>query len=382
MPGWGGATLVHYLSFLPDWVASLLIVAGAVAAAWLLHWAAMAVANHILGRRSEFWRNLLVRVRRPTRLALVLILVGRAAAIAPMTANQTALLQQTTLIGFILLMGWIVFLALDVGSALYMRRFKLDAEDNLVARKHVTQVRILRRAAATLVVLVTAGLALMTISSVREWGVSLLAAGGAAGIIVGLSLQPLLTNLIAGVQIAMTQPFRIDDAVIVEGEFGRIEEITSTYVVVRLWDWRRLIVPLTYFISQPFQNWTREQASLIGTSMFYVSYAAPIEAMRAQLEEICKASSLWDGQVVNLAVTDTRDRTMEVRCIASARNAATTFDLRCEIREKMVTWLQDAHPGTLLYDRNLTEWVAQKEGRPTPATVLAEALVESRQAAE
>lgn len=367
-------TIDRLRAVMPDWAISLALFAAAIALAVLLHGLVMALARRLLARKSEFWRNLLQRVRRPVRLALVLFFVGRAAEIAPMDAVQTAFVQQTTLILFIVLMGWAVFVALDVASALYMRRFKLDVEDNLIARKHVTQLRILRRAVGTLIVLITAGLALMTIASVREWGVSLLAAGGAAGIIVGLSLQPLLTNLIAGVQIAMTQPFRIDDAVIVENEWGWIEEINATYVVVRLWDWRRLVVPLTYFIQNPFQNWTRETAALIGTAFIHVSHAAPVDEMRAKLEEICRGSKLWDGRVVNLAVTDLTPKTMEVRCLASARNAPLTFDLRCEIREKMVAWLQVAHPGALLYDRNLTEWVAQKEGRASPAAMLAEAL--------
>jgi small-conductance mechanosensitive channel len=218
-------------------------------------------------------------------------------------------------------------------------------------------------------VIVTVGLALMTISSVREWGVSLLAAGGAASIIVGLSLQPLLTNLIAGIQIAVTQPIRIDDAVVVEGEWGLVEDISATYVVVKLWDWRRLIVPLSYFINRPFENWTRQTGALIGSAIFQVAHTAPVTAMRAKLEEICRDSLLWDGQIAKLAVTDITAKTMEVRCLASGRNASATFDLRCEIREKMMAWLQTQHPEALLYDRNLTEWVAQKEGRPMPATV-------------
>lgn len=364
--------LVERLSFLPDWIISAGLLVAAFAIALVLHWIIMSIARWALAGRSEFWRNLLNRIRRPVRLALILVVAGRLADIAPVNAASKALIQQATLVGFIILLGWSIFIALDVASALYMKRFRIDVEDNLLARKHVTQLRILRRAVGTLIVLITGGLALMTIGSVREWGVSLLAAGGAASIIVGLSLQPLLTNLIAGVQIAMTQPIRIDDAVIVENEWGWIEEINATYVVVRLWDWRRLVVPLTYFISTPFQNWTRESASLIGTAMFYVAHNAPVDAMRAKLEEICKASKLWDQRVVNLAVTDITAKTMEVRCLASARNAPTTFDLRCEIREKMMAWLRTEHPEALLYDRNLTEWVAQKEGRLTPASVMAD----------
>jgi small-conductance mechanosensitive channel len=161
-----------------------------------------------------------------------------------------------------------------------------------------------------------------------------------------------LSNLIAGVQLAMTQPIRLEDAVIVENEWGNIEEINSTYVVVRLWDWRRMILPLTYFIEKPFQNWTRDSSALIGTAMIYVDYRAPVAAMREKLEDIVKHSKLWDGRVVNLAVTDAKERTIEVRCLASARSAGQVFDLRCEIREKMIDFLQREHPEALPRHRN------------------------------
>jgi small-conductance mechanosensitive channel len=235
-----------------------------------------------------------------------------------------------------------------------MHRYRTDVEDNLLARKHLTQVRILRQAATVLVALITAGFALTTIDAVRQWGVSLLAAGGAAGIVVGLALQPLLTNLIAGIQIAITQPIRLDDAVIVEGEWGWIEEISVAFVVVRLWDWRRMVLPLSYFIQHPFQNWTRESSALIGTVMLYVDFATPVQVLRDKLEAIARASKLWDGKVVNLAVTDLRERTMEVRCLASARNASQTFDLRCEVREKMLAFLAAEHPDSLPRQRLVT----------------------------
>lgn len=342
-PGW--------IADLPPWLASLLLMAAGVAVALALHAVGVALARRLLKTRDAFWRSLVMRTRRPSRLALIALGLAIAASVAPLSAGQAALFRQGMLIAIILLLGWMTLTALDIAAALYMRGFKIDVEDNLVARKHITQVRILRRAAATVVVILTVGLALMTIGSVRQWGVSLLAAGGAAGIILGLALQPLLTNLIAGIQIAMTQPIRIDDAVIVENEWGWIEEINATYVVVRLWDWRRMVLPLTYFIQTPFQNWTRESASLIGTAMIYVDYAAPVEVMRAKLEEILKETPLWDGKVVNLQVTDLKERTMEVRCLASARNAGQTFDLRCHVREQMIAFLKAEHPQALPRDR-------------------------------
>jgi small-conductance mechanosensitive channel len=171
-----------------------------------------------------------------------------------------------------------------------------------------------------------------------------LASAGAAGLIVGFALQPLLKNIMAGIQLAVTQPIRIDDALLVEGEWGNVEEITATYVVVRIWDWRRLILPLSYFIEKPFQNWTREGSALIGTVMLYADYAAPVSLLRNKLEEIVKATPLWDGRVVNLQVTDFRERTMEIRMLVSASNAGKAFDLRCLVREKMIEFLQQEHP--------------------------------------
>lgn len=340
-----------WIARLPPWLTTLLLMAAGVAVALAVHGVAVQIARHLLKSRDDFWRSLVMRTRRPSRLALVCIGLAIAASAAPLSAGQAALFRSGMLIAVILLLGWMTLTALDIAAALYMRGFKLDVEDNLIARKHVTQVRILRRAVATVIVILTIGLALMTIGSVRQWGVSLLAAGGAAGIILGLALQPLLTNLIAGVQIAVTQPIRIDDAVIVENEWGWIEEINATYVVVRLWDWRRMVLPLTYFIQTPFQNWTRESASLIGTAMIYVDYAAPVQAMRDRLETILKATPLWDGKVVSLQVTDLKERTMEVRCLASARNAPQTFDLRCLVREQMIAFLKAEHPQALPRER-------------------------------
>ena len=205
--------------------------------------------------------------------------------------------------------------------------------------------------AALLIALITLALALLTIPDVRQWGLSLLASAGVVGIVAGLALQPFLTNLIAGVQIATAQPIRIDDAVIVEGEWGNVEEITSTYVVVRLWDWRRMILPLTYFITTPFQNWTRDNARLIGSAFFYVDYAARVERLREAFETIVKASPHWDGDVLALQVTDITERTLQVRTLMSARNAGAAFDLRCEVREKLMAFMRDECPEALPRDR-------------------------------
>ena len=214
-----------------------------------------------------------------------------------------------------------------------------------------------------LLAIITLGAALMTFPAVRQYGVSLFASAGVAGIVAGLAARPVLSNLIAGVQLAMTQPIRLDDAVIVENECGTIEEITSTYVVVRLWDWRRMIVPLTYFIEKPFQNWTRESSALIGTVMIYLDYRAPVDLIRAKLNEIVKQSNKWDGNVAALQVTDFKEGSMELRCLMSARSAGTAFDLRCEVREKLIDFLQSEHPEALPHSRQISVRETEIEAR-------------------
>jgi small-conductance mechanosensitive channel len=208
-------------------------------------------------------------------------------------------------------------------------------------------MRVLKRTVEVMIILITAGFALMSFDSVRQYGVSLFASAGVAGLAVGLAAKPLLGNLIAGVQIALTQPIRIDDAVVVEGEWGWIEEFTSTYVVIRLWDWRRLVVPLGYFLENPFQNWTRTTSSIIGSAFFHLDHRTPVAALRNKLEKIVKASKNWDGQVVSLQVTDTTERTIEVRTLMSAHNSSKAFDLRCEVREQMLEFLQTEYPQAL-----------------------------------
>ena len=210
---------------------------------------------------------------------------------------------------------------MHIAADLYLRRFRLDIDDNLLARKHNTQVRVLSRTIDVLLVMITLGAALMTFPAVRQYGISLFASAGVAGIVAGLAARPVLSNLMAGVQIAMTQPIRLYDAVIVENEYGTIEEITSTYVVVKLWDLRRMVVPLTYFIEKPFQNWTREDSALIGNVMIYVDYRAPVDVIRAKVQRDREAVE-HDGTARSptLQVTDFKEGTMELRCLMSARS--------------------------------------------------------------
>jgi small-conductance mechanosensitive channel len=188
---------------------------------------------------------------------------------------------------------------------------------------------------------------LMVFESARRFGASILASAGIAGVILGFAAQRSLASLLAGFQIALTQPIRVDDVAIVEGEFGRIEEITLTYVVVRLWDLRRLVVPISYFIEQPFQNWTRASADLLGAVFLHVDYSVPVDSLRTELTRILKESEHWDGKVNTLQVTDAKEHTLVIRAVASAADASLAWSLRCEVREKLVSYLQREHPHSL-----------------------------------
>ncbi|QKP78768.1 mechanosensitive ion channel family protein [Methyloligella sp. GL2] len=332
------------MSWWPDWATSLCLLSAAILFGLWLHAFCFPFIEQLVSGQDLFRRSLVARTRAPSRLAVVLLFIGLAASVAPFTWQEADAVWKVIIAGLVVLFGWFVLTALHIWMVLYLRRFSLDAEDNLLARKYITQFRILERVAKIVIVLLTVAAALMTFDGVRQYGVSLLASAGAASLVVGLAFQPMLRNLIAGLQLAVTQPIRIDDALLVEGEWGNVEEITSSYVVVRLWDWRRMVVPLSYFIEQPFQNWTREEAALIGTVFLYTDFTVPVDAVRAKLEEVARSSPIWDGKVVNLQVTDFKEQTMELRMLVSAKDAPKTFDLRCEVREKMIAWLQEKYP--------------------------------------
>jgi small-conductance mechanosensitive channel len=354
-------TVPAALSFIPTWMLGISMIAATLAVTLAFHEFVVRSLRKGLAHRGDFARSLVVRTRAPSRFALLVGALSWSLKVAPVSAGLERTLQHVLAIAIIVLTGWAVLTAVDIGTALYMRRFKLDETNNLQARKLITQTRLLRRALNAVVVLVTLALALMTIPGVKQIGVSLLAAGGAAGIIVGLALQPVLSNLMAGVQIAFTQPIRIDDAVVVQKEFGHVEEISSTYVVIRLPDQRRMIVPLKYFLDQPFENWTRESSELIGDFNMLVDQRVPIDRLRAHIEQVVKDTPLWDGRLVKVLVNDIKERSLEVRCRVSAASSADAGELRSLIREKTLAWLQSEFPASL--PRNGVEFSAEESQR-------------------
>ena len=335
------------LGDLPAFVLPLVVVALTVLAGLAAHGIAFRLLTRVLSTSTGVAGSLVRKARRPLRLGFVLLSLVIVLPWVDLPRGWQSSLQHAALVLLIVLVGWTAILLVNHFAERSMRRYRLDTDDNLAARKYVTQVRVLRRTAVIVLVIVTTGAVLLTFDSVQRYGVSLFASAGAAGLILGFAARPVLANLIAGIQIAITQPIRIDDVVIVEGEWGWIEEIFATYVVVRIWDWRRMVVPLSYFIEKPFQNWTRESASIIGAVFWYMDYTVPVTEVRAKLEEIVKASPHWDGQVVNLQVTDTDKDTIHLRGLMSARTSPQAWDLRCEVREKLIDWLQTEHPGAL-----------------------------------
>ena len=249
-----------------------------------------------------------------------------------------------TIIGTV---AYLLYQCVEAVEALLLQRYRIDVADNLEARTVYTQVTVLKKVATVVIGIFTLASMLMVFEAVRQFGTSILASAGIAGIIIGFAAQRSIATLLAGLQIAITQPIRLDDVVIVENEWGKIEDITLTYVTVRIWDQRRLIVPITYFIEQPFQNWTRTSAEILGTVFFHVDYRVPLDAIRAEFERILRVSPYWDGKVQVVQVTEAREHTLEIRALASAADASLAWDLRCEVREKLVEFLQREHPGSL-----------------------------------
>jgi small-conductance mechanosensitive channel len=333
--------------WIPDWLLAALLLAAPATAALLVHRTAVRQARRLVSPSREFLQSLITALDGLIRVALVIVAVAMVLPVTPLPQEARRAVAHGLVVAFVLLLGWSATAAIGLASDFYLRRSNLARGYDELARKHVTQVRVLRRVTVTTVIIVTVAAALMTFDSVRQYGVSLIASAGAAGIVVGLAARPLLTNLFAGIQIAISQPIRIDDAVMVEGEYGIVEEITGTYVVVKLWDWRRMVVPLSYFLEKPFQNWTRQSTELIGTVLLWVDYGVPVSKVRAHLEEVVRGNRLWNGKVVNLQVVDAGERAVQLRALVSARGSDDVWDLRCEVREKLIAFLQAEYPAVL-----------------------------------
>ncbi len=288
------------------------------------------------------------RMYRPGSLML-LVLLGKMLVHAGLPLPHWLLnpVNHATTILMIGAGGWMVIGVLSAVKTKILRRHDMATADNLRARKIHTQFDVIYRIISFVVIVVTLAMMLLTFEQVAAIGQGLLASAGVAGIILGLAAQKTLGNVFAGIQIALTQPIRLEDAVVVEGEWGWIEEITLTYVVVRIWDLRRLVLPISYFTEKPFQNWTRKEAEIIGSVTIYTDYTVPVDAMRAQLDAVLEQTPLWNKRVKVLQVIDTTEHALVLRALMTGRDSPTTWDLRCFVREKLVEWLRREYPEAL-----------------------------------
>lgn len=273
----------------------------------------------------------------------------------PPPASLNIVQERLFIVLAIVLFTWIIIELSNVLRYIFLEKYTFDKEDNLRERRLVTQVAFIRKIFIIGVVVIAFASILMNFESARRIGTGLLTSAGIMGIIIGFAAQKSIANLLAGFQIAFTQPIRIDDVVVVEGEWGKIEEINLTYVVVQIWDQRRLVLPINYFIEKPFQNWTRTTAAIWGTVFIYVDPTVNVGELKSKLKEILDATPLWDKKVQVLQVTDWTEKTIELRCLMSARDSPTAFDLRCLVREKLLEFLQKNHPETLPKTRVLME---------------------------
>jgi small-conductance mechanosensitive channel len=336
---------------LADWRGAfwfIALITGAILVGLLLHCAIFAVAKRIANRTGKTFYALFVKHEaRPAGVLFPIVALLGVIPWLPASAIARSRLNHTVGLMLIACIAWILITTLDVLQDYITHRQSLEESDNLLARRLRTQVQVLRHIAVVVIVVITIAIMVMTFPSARHIGESLFASAGLAAVVAGLAARSTLSNLLAGAQIAFSQPIRLEDVVIVEGEWGWIEEITMTYVVVRIWDLRRLIVPISYFIEKPFQNWTRNTANLLGTAFIYTDYTVPVAEVREELHRILQSSGMWDGRVWNLQVTSSTERTLELRALMSAPSGSAAWDLRCHVREKLIAFLQQNYPQSL-----------------------------------
>lgn len=329
------------------WFFAIFLLCAAIVLANVVHY----ILFRIIRKRETRFKTLGWGIQkylgRPARAIFFLTCLLAVLPVVPHLPEKIEdTLRQGFLMAIVAAMGWFVIGCIYVFQSATLRKYDLTAENNMQARRVHTQFQLFRRMLISFVVIIDIGALLWTFNDPRIWhyGSGLLASAGIASLILATAAKSTAANFLAGLQIAFTEPIRLDDVVVIQGEWGRIEEINSAYVVVRIWDLRRLIVPLSFFIENSFQNWTRESSDIMGTAFLYVDYSIPVEVLRTQLDAIVHPSPLWNKQVCGLQVTNLTERTMELRCLVSSRNSSENFDLRCLVREHMTAFIQQHYP--------------------------------------
>jgi small-conductance mechanosensitive channel len=346
----------------------LVLIAVAAVGAWLVGVLIGAIVGR-LGRRSPVVADLSRRGRTPLRALLVLAAVAVVLDAAPVLGAWHGPVVRVLGLALIATVGWLLAVAVFVVADLALARYDVDVVDNRHARRVRTQISLLRRLTVVLIAVLAGAAMLLTFPSARAAGASILASAGVISIVAGLAAQTSLANVFAGLQLAFTDAIRVDDVVVVEEEWGRIEEITLTYVVVHIWDDRRMVLPSTYFTSTPFENWTRTESAVLGSVEIDVDWTVPFDRMREETHRLLEGHELWDGRVGVLQVTDAVGSVVRVRALVSAKDGPTLFDLRCHVREGLVVWLREHGYGLPRVRHEAAEPTAPSalaHGRATP----------------
>ena len=341
--------MAAHVSFLPTWAAIALVAALAIAIVLVLHYFGFRLLKRVARGTESQSDNIVVRkLERPSRWALVMLAVVAVAAIFPALGAIWEGIGAFVMPFFI---GWTVIAVLHALVEVMILRNDDSMADNRAARRRRTKLAIFNRIATFIIVFVVFGLMLLAIPGVRDIGVTLVASAGLAGLAVGAAAQPALKSLIAGIQMALTEPVIVGDAVVIADEWGWIEEIRTTYVVVKVWDERRLVVPTSKFLDETFQNWTKTTAQLLGTIMLYVDPATRLDPIRRKFETIVESNARWDGRVKHMQVTELTRDAIEVRFLVTAKDSPTLYDLRCDIREALIEWLAREMPEAIVRSR-------------------------------
>ena len=333
----------------PDLLINILIAVAAISIGLLLKLILSKTFN-FYARRSDYFliKSIIRRLHKVMYFFLPVLMLNLSRPFMRMDPSYHEPANKILEILFTIVFAIILIQSIKILEDYFYYHYDFfNKDDNLKERKIRTQLQFVRRIVISLIILITAGFILLSFENMRRLGAGLLTGVGIGGIIIGFAAQKSLGNLLAGFQIAFTQPIRIDDVLIVEGEWGRVEEITLTYVVLKIWDQRRLILPINYFIEKPFQNWTRVTAELIGAVNIYLDYTAPIDKLKDELAHLLETNRLWDRRVMALQVTDARESSIEIRALVSGRNSSDVFDLRCQVREGLISFIQKNYPECL-----------------------------------
>lgn len=338
---------------MPGWLWNITVFCTVVLAGMLIKYLTLPLIRRWSIEDGSFsiYRSSVRHLNKVINILIPTLLFNVAIPLLRTSAQATTFLEKLTETTLIVCVAIVIIRVIRITEDYLNHRFDYNKPDNLKARKARTQIQFIRKILVAVVMVVAVAIVLLSFESMQKIGTGLLTGVGLGGIIIGFAAQRSLGNLLAGFQIAFTQPIRIDDVLVIEGEWGRVEEITLTYVVVNIWDKRRLVLPIQYFIEKPFQNWTRTTAEILGIVFIYTDYSMPISPLRAELTRILQNHPLWDGQVDVLQVTDIREQTIEIRALMSCRNSGEAWDLRCHVREKLIHFIQMHYPAALSKNR-------------------------------